>query len=212
MRLASLVEDLVDAASLSAGGARMNRERMDLRASVLSIGDRHGELVRGRGHGVRLEVDAGPSVPAWVHADSGRVMQVLDNLVVNAVRHAAAESTVTVRLAPGIRRGGREIEVINRGDGIPADVASTMFEPFTQGAGLRGRLGMGLAIAHGIALAHGGALRCEQQAWETCTEVRFVLRLPASFARRTRRTSPGFAASPGRVEAVAQRADVRGAQ
>jgi two-component system, OmpR family, sensor histidine kinase BaeS len=174
VRLAALVTDLVDAASIHAGGLRIVARRVDLvdvvRERVVHFADAAAarevaiELL-GRKHRVAADVDA------------ARVTQVIDNLLANAVRHATPGTSVGVRV-DAARRGERVVEVTNRCEPIPEEVLESIFEPFVQGAARTGSVGLGLSIARGIVVAHGGTISIDRVA-ATCGTARFIVRLPA---------------------------------
>lgn len=108
-------------------------------------------------------VDGGGQAP-MVLGDEQQIRQVLDNLLVNAVRHtpATAEVSITVGVS---RRDGRDlvrIDVTDTGPGMPPDVAERAFDRFYQSDPARtrstGNSGLGLSIAQAIVEAHGGEL------------------------------------------------------
>ncbi len=104
----------------------------------------------------RITLDA--SEPVIACADDGRLRQVIDNLIGNAVRHTPPGSpvTVTVTTSPGTGY----ITVADRGPGMTPRQASRVFERFyrtdSARARTRGGTGLGLSIAAALAAAHGG--------------------------------------------------------
>lgn len=102
---------------------------------------------------------------ARVRLDSGRLEQVLINLLVNAA-HAipaghAAENSVVIRTR---RESGRVVlEVSDTGTGMPPEVLKRLFEPFFTTKGRAGGTGLGLALCHGIITAAGGELEAESE-------------------------------------------------
>ena len=122
-------------------------------------------------HRVRLAVECGS--PPRVKADSGRITQILINLLVNASQAVGKDGFVTIRS----RGEGRwaHVEVQDNGPGIPDEVAAHLFEPFfttkPEGEGT----GLGLSISRQIAREYGGDLTFTSTVGEgTC----FQLRLP----------------------------------
>ena len=110
-----------------------------------------------RANGIRLTLDLQKPLPL-VAADTVQIQQVLLNLLRNAIdattAHPAATHEITIKtqaIADGV-----EIAVIDRGAGIPPDVASNIFNPFftTKPNGT----GLGLAISNSIIRAHQGKL------------------------------------------------------
>lgn len=159
-RLAGLIEDLVEAASLHAGGVRLRVERCDLVQLVRADVERFGEEAAMRD--LALSV-AAPVGRAPVDVDPGRFGQVMTNLLANAVRHAPPGTDVTVTLdAP--RGGASRVVVENRCEPMPDEVVEQAFEPFVQGAARTGSVGLGLAIVHAIVLAHGGSVQLDADA------------------------------------------------
>ncbi|MCW2923189.1 MAG: yclK [Thermoleophilia bacterium] len=180
-RLAGLVEDLVDAASLSAGSVRLRPERGDLGELARAARDRFTEEAGRRGVAITCRVDR-RRVP--VDVDVQRIEQVLANLVANAVRHADPGSEVELEVRSGRGAGApREVVVRNVGDAVPSELAERIFEPFVQCGASPGRVGLGLAIAQGLVDAHGGTLAVEQGPCggapsRACVEFRFSLPRP----------------------------------
>jgi two-component system sensor histidine kinase BaeS len=182
-RLGELVEDLVDASSLHAGSVRLRVERCDLALLVDATVARFRDAATARG--VRIEV-RGVERPLPIDADPARVEQVLANVVANAVRHADHGTAIELQLAA--RRGAhpRFVTIANRGPAVPGELAGRIFEPFVQGEQARGRVGLGLAIAHGLASAHGGSLTLESSGvLSGVVEFRLMLPPPARLPRAT---------------------------
>ncbi len=134
--------------------------------------DRGCELVAGeaQARGVRLIRDL---QPCRARVDGDQVLQVVLNLLRNAVQVSPADATVTLRLE---RRGAQvRLEVRDAGPGLPPELGDDIFKPFvtTRADGT----GLGLAISRRIAEAHGGHL--------TASRLRdggsdFVLTLPVA--------------------------------
>jgi signal transduction histidine kinase len=107
---------------------------------------------------VTIAVDAADAMTAVV-MDGDRVVQVLVNLVSNAIKHTPDGSTVTLRALPR-QGGGVRIEVEDEGPGVPAGMEERIFERFQQldlDDERRGT-GLGLAISREIVERHGGAI------------------------------------------------------
>jgi two-component system sensor kinase FixL len=117
-----------------------------------------------RSRQVAVEVVCADDTP-MVSGDRIQVQQVLINLVINAAdamrECEAAGRRVVVQAGRG-EPGSVEIQVIDHGTGIPAEVLPKIFTPFftTKGDGL----GMGLGISRTIVEAHGGQLWAENHA------------------------------------------------
>jgi signal transduction histidine kinase len=111
--------------------------------------------------------------------DPVRIEQVLSNLVANALVHGEADSPIEVFV--DVRDSEALLAVTNRGPAIPADRATSLFQPFTHGDPPRGDgdrprgLGLGLYIVQQIVTAHGGTVSVESSA---ALGTRFTVRLP----------------------------------
>ena len=118
--------------------------------------------------GVELALEVAADVPA-IQADSGRLRQVLQNLVRNALEAMPSGGRLVVR----VRRAERavEIDVADTGVGFAdeAPVFDAFFTTKSKGTGL------GLSIVHGIVTDHGGSVRVRSRPGDTC----FTVSLPA---------------------------------
>ena len=111
-----------------------------------------------------------------VACDSGRIAQLLSNLLANAFTHGDPGGAVRVEAVSGA--DGLEISVANSGAPIPASILGNLFQPFSRASARAGQegLGLGLYIASEIAHAHGGSLSVDSSIKET----RFTFRMPPS--------------------------------
>lgn len=125
---------------------------------------------------VALEVDLAPDLPV-VAVDHQRLVQVLENLVRNACRHSPVGGVVTIRARA--HDDDVAIQVIDTGEGIPADQLPHVFERFYRGDAARSSdrgSGIGLTIAQAIAHAHGGHISAHSDG--PGRGATFTLRLP----------------------------------
>jgi two-component system, OmpR family, sensor kinase len=123
-----------------------------------SGGEQGGDLRR-----VRIEVNAPDSGSVW--ADPDLLRRLMDNLVDNAIRHTP-EGTA-VRLTGARTSRGWNIDVQDKGPGVPDTARPVLFERFARTDGARARdsggAGLGLALSRAIAEAHGGSLELVDQ-------------------------------------------------
>jgi len=153
-RLIRLINDLLDIDKIGSGRMRFERAPFDLAGSArAAIEDAHG-LAEERA--VRVELAAGPR-PLVVDGDHDRLLQVLANLLSNAIRASPVEGLVLVSVA---RESGQIVVTVDdEGPGVTPEFADRVFERFAQASGaVPGGSGLGLAIAREIVVAHQGRI------------------------------------------------------
>lgn len=158
-RLNRLVDDLLDVSRLTSGKFSLTNSRQpffldDLIKDVVS--EVRIEMEQG---GCELEIEIAAHIQ--VYGDSGRLSQVLINLLTNAKKYAPG--LVEVRLHR--RNGGAYLEVIDHGPGINPEYQRAIFERFERVPQRNpvGGLGLGLYISREIVRDHGGELTVESQ-------------------------------------------------
>ena len=177
-RLRSLVDQLLELSRLESGTVPLERRRF-LLAPVLEQAARDSDLGAGaQEKQVQVDVDVDP-LGLEIDADPERVLQLVANLLRNAVRHSPSGGGVTV--AATSADAHVRIEVVDEGPGIPEEEAARVFERFYRADAARslddGGAGLGLAISRWIVELHGGSIRVDQAAPTGC---RMVVELPRS--------------------------------
>jgi PAS domain S-box-containing protein len=149
-----LIEDLLDIVSIEEGRLSIQRGTVDPTALVQEAAESLRAQAEDRQ--IRLEAGAGPGLPS-ISGDHDRLLQVLTNLIGNALKFTPAGGRVSVRAAAW--EGEVVFSVTDTGKGIPEEQRQYLFDRFWQAdsADRRGR-GLGLAIAKGIVEAHGGRI------------------------------------------------------
>jgi len=152
-RLERLVGNLLDMTRLASGALDVKREWIPAEELVGGVLTRLEHALAGRP--VKTSLAAGLPL---LSVDPVLFEQVLVNLIDNAVKHTPPGTPIEIdaRLAPG----GIEIEIADRGPGIPVGSEELLFERFRRGAGATAQgSGLGLAICRGIVEAHRGTIR-----------------------------------------------------
>jgi signal transduction histidine kinase len=154
--LQRLAGDLEDLARADAGGLSLRREAVDIASTAARVAN--GAEDGGPGVSVSIAPDA-----RTVHADPGRLEQMLRNLVSNARRHTPGDGRIEIRSR---RDGGMvAIAVSDTGCGIASDHLPYVFDRFYRVDASRtratGGAGLGLAIVRGLAEAQGGSVSVE---------------------------------------------------
>jgi PAS domain S-box-containing protein len=173
-RLVRLINDILDIERIESGSVTMELRRVDAAELVEQSAEVMTAMAERAGVRLTASADAHP-----LEADPDRILQVLTNLISNAVKFSPPGAEVAVTAA----REGREVafRVRDRGRGIPADRLESIFERFQQvdssDAREKGGTGLGLAISRSIVQQHGGRIRVESVPGEGST---FTFTLPAA--------------------------------
>lgn len=187
--LLTLINDVLQFAKLEAGEARLEITRVDIAKVCARLDDlvrpqlgkksvRYTcELLPHRASVTPQEGLAAAAEPLLAMGDPDRVLQILVNLVTNAVKFTASGGEVRVRAD---RAGSRvRLHVVDTGTGIAAEHLGTIFEPFVQvghSRSTREGVGLGLAIARELARKMGGDVSVASEVGAGST---FTLELPA---------------------------------
>lgn len=161
-RLTSLVNDLLDIDKLQSGKAKFDKECLDLAEIVRTAVEQNQPYAERAGIEVRCDV---PAEPLIAKVDRNRILQVLANLISNAVKFSPRGEQVLLRLRE--KGGEAQISVIDRGSGVSEEFREHLFQRFTQQDGTASRVqqgtGLGLAISKGIVEAHGGSIHLDTE-------------------------------------------------
>ena len=170
-RMHRMTNALLDLARFEAGEIELHQERVDL-VHLARTRVEHFAL-HAQETGVALTVKADAQV--IVTGDKGRLEQVLDNLLSNALAHTTAGGRVTVIVSAA--PPWAELAVTDTGTGIPSEDLPRIFERFYRGDKARKGTGtgLGLAIAREIANAHNGTVHAESVVG---VGSKFTVRLP----------------------------------
>jgi sigma-B regulation protein RsbU (phosphoserine phosphatase) len=165
-RMSRMINQLLDLTHARLGGGlAIERKPTDLR-------EMFGDVMNEFDATIRLDAE-GELTGTW---DQDRLAQVVSNLTRNAIEHAAPGTVVVLKARAD--RTEAVVEISNRGEAIPADMRSFLFEPFRRARkrekSATGNLGLGLYIANQIVLSHGGTLDVHSAEGTTT----FVMRLP----------------------------------
>jgi signal transduction histidine kinase len=156
-RLNSLVLELLDASRAEQGRLTGEREEVDLAELARESGERTAREYS------RCSIDA--REPVVGHYDRHRIIQLLDNLLENAVKYSPGGGEVRV----SVRRDGQiaRLTVSDQGIGIPAADLEQIFDRFHRGTNVDDRqfagMGLGLFICRGIVEEHAGRIWAESR-------------------------------------------------
>jgi signal transduction histidine kinase len=161
-KLNGLIQNLLDFSHLEDQAVSLKREPHDPADLLREFVEERRPAVASdlRELGLQIEVGVPP-----VLCDRRRLIQVLDELLGNAVKFTPPGTRIDVRCSRTER--GVEIEIRDGGHGIPTERLESLFEPFRQGDGSMtreaGGMGLGLALARGLTEAMGGRLEAASE-------------------------------------------------
>jgi signal transduction histidine kinase/CheY-like chemotaxis protein len=155
--LLQVVNDILDFSQLQAGKLHLNPVDYEIRALSEELQQRHGEKARSKG--IDLHIHCDPALPLRLHGDRNRLLQILNNLVDNAIKFTA-EGAVGVQL---IAQGEwLRLEVRDAGRGIALERQQHIFRRFehadVQTNRTFGGTGLGLTLCEKLVSLHGGKI------------------------------------------------------
>lgn len=156
-RMNRLIEDLLEVVRQESGQMRLAIEEVSAASLIAQTAEMFQATALEKG--VSLSVQD-PAASLIVRGDPERILQVMSNLVGNALKFVSRGGTVRLKCEPGA--ADAVFAVADSGPGIPQEDIDRLFEKFWQRrrADRRG-VGLGLAIARGIVEAHGGRIWAE---------------------------------------------------
>ena len=170
-RMSAMLTELLDHARLSSNALTLKVIAFDLAGAVVEAIARHDYEATPR---IRLRRPTG-NVP--VRGDSGRVAQILDNLLSNSVKYSGPGDPIEVSLA--VEGDQALVRIADHGLGVPEGERGMLFTPFFRSTRTRHvpGTGLGLHISRRLAERHGGGLRLEDSSSAGSV---FVLTLPVA--------------------------------
>ncbi|MBQ8402566.1 MAG: HAMP domain-containing histidine kinase, partial [Clostridia bacterium] len=152
-RLTSLVNDMLEVSRYQSGSQILHTARFNFTECLRQTMARYAKLREREGYVIRLEAET----DVWVEADETRILQVLYNLVGNAVNYTGEDKTVVVRQE--IQENEVVLSVIDTGMGIPRDQLPLVWERYYKVHDFHKRAnmgtGLGLSIVKNILVLHG---------------------------------------------------------
>jgi signal transduction histidine kinase/ActR/RegA family two-component response regulator len=183
-----LIDGLLDVARVARGKVELELLPHPLVELVRQVVDDRRQQFQRRELDLRL-----PDAELWVLADRVRLVQILDNLISNALKFTADQGRITISLEQSGETGSIRVE--DDGVGIEPELLEQIFEPFRQGPTSVNHshgLGLGLALVKGLAALHG--FRLSAHSAGVGRGARFEINFPLAAAVET-------PAAPSRPEA-----------
>ena len=171
-RMHRLIDDILELSAIEAGNVKVEPESVQLYALVEDVIGSLSAAAAARRIALRNLIES----EAKVFADPHRLVQMLSNLIDNAIKFNREGGTVSIKY---VGNGSDRISVEDTGEGIPAHHLDRLFERFYRADRARSRelggTGLGLAIVKHLAKAHGGEVTVESRFGEG---TRFTIELP----------------------------------
>jgi signal transduction histidine kinase len=153
-----LLNDLLNLSKLESGKMSFNPTPARLGDLVGCAADHFQIELKKRG----LEVVLNVQEPDLVFVDPARTLQVVRNLIENAIKYSRANSSIIIDVYP--EKDNVILRVRDQGEGVPESELESIFDSFKKASNVRsapGGVGLGLAIARQIVLAHHGRIWAE---------------------------------------------------
>ncbi len=170
MSLLSVLNQIIDYSKLEVSSTRLRDIDFRLEDLLTGILSQHEKIAESKG--IKLEYTISDGVPGWMRGDSGKIRQILSNLINNAVKFTR-RGQILIDISPSAAKPDIkdddgiiyvQILVNDTGIGIPQDKLESMFDSFTQAEDHlshgSGGLGLGLAIVNRLLQVIGGTIRC----------------------------------------------------
>jgi signal transduction histidine kinase len=178
-RLLRLVDDLLFVARVQAGRLVLERSQLDL----CTIARQSVEEARPRAENRQLTIAFNGNGPVMLEADKGRLFQLLDNLISNAIKFTPEGGCVDVSVGPA--SDGAALEVTDTGIGLGPGEADLVFDRFFRSSRVVAQqvpgTGLGLFISRAIVEAHGGTIAvASRDSGGTTFRIQLPTRVPRS--------------------------------
>ena len=182
-----LVDDLLDAARITRGKIQLRTEPVELVEKIHRVLDTVRQSLERAGHRLHLAL---PREPVWVNADRVRIQQIIENLLVNAIKYTDAPGRIDVSLT--VEDGQALIAIRDNGMGIAPEMLPRIWDMFVQvdasSDRTRNGLGIGLPLARKLVLLHGGSIDCSSEGLGKGAE--FTVRLPVLSGAQREKLAP----------------------
>jgi signal transduction histidine kinase len=196
-----LIDDLLDISRITSGKIRLQRQSSDLRTLVDSAVEANRAAITTGG--IHLSVDL-PTTQVWLDVDPARFVQIVSNVLHNAVKFT--DRSGTVALSARIEENALVLTVTDTGVGMSSDVLPRVFDLFMQddetARRAPGGLGIGLALARRLVEMHGGAIDATSPGVGRGSTFTIWLPLDATDARPQPASEVATAPTPRRVVVI----------
>ena len=160
--MTAIVDDLLDVSRVTRGLILLDTEPLDLRPVITAAIEQSLPLIDSRRHSITIDL---PEQPVMVQGDRVRLTQVLCNLLNNAAKYTPHGGKIGVAITGSAARV--EVDVVDDGEGMDADLLPRVFDLFAQGRRTldrtQGGLGIGLSLVKTLVNLHGGTIEAASE-------------------------------------------------
>jgi len=179
-QMARLLDDLLDVARVTQGKIDIRKEVVDLTNLVENAVEAVRPEIDGRRHALQVKVCEGP---LFVEGDAARLLQIQENLMINAAKYTPPEGRIGVEVSR--ENGDAVISVEDNGQGIMPEMLTAIFDLFVQErkslARTEGGMGIGLSLVKLLVELHGGSVAVMSEGRGKGSK--FTVRLPLTAKR-----------------------------
>jgi len=177
IQLSRLVDDLLEVTRITQNKIKLKIDLVELNSLVLRTVNDYKQMFAEKG--ISFEVKKNPQ-PVYVLADSTRLIQIMENLLYNALKFTNVGGEVQVIVSKDEGQGEAVLKVNDNGIGIKQELLEDLFLPFVQADisldHSSGGIGLGLAIVKGMVELHGGKVSAKSDGLGKGAQ--FIIQLP----------------------------------
>lgn len=163
-RMIRMINDLLNLSKMDSGNAQMQMELVNFNNLVNFVLDRFDMMVTSQDKDYQIKREF-TKRDLWLEIDTDRLIQVIDNIMNNAIKYSPDGGTITVRLIE--THNHIILSITDEGIGIPRKDLNKIFDRFYRvdkaRARQQGGTGLGLAISREVLKAHGGSIWVESR-------------------------------------------------
>lgn len=176
LSMVGIIDELLQSGSMEAGQIQLLVMRVSISSLVANIVAMNQPLAERKGQCINFSAQT----EAIINGDEGKLSEIVDNLINNAIKYAPVDTNIDVRVTSS--EAQVIIEVEDEGPGLTAEDKKHLFQRFTrlsaQPTGGEHSTGLGLSIVKVLVQAHGGQIHAESEG--AGRGAKFVVRLPLS--------------------------------
>lgn len=174
LNMVHIIDELLQSGSLEAGEVRLLLVKLNVAYLVSNVVSMNQPLADRKGQTIHFS----PQMDLFIKADEGRMNEVIDNLINNAIKYAPLNTNIYVKL--NLVKGNVLIIIEDEGPGLTAEDKQKLFQRFTrlsaQPTAGENSTGLGLSIVKVLVEAHGGVIFAESEGENK--GARFTVQLP----------------------------------